>query len=65
MGNISTFDFSTLVAVAVAGLFLGIFIMLIGIKLYISLEYPQQFSEPDDWPDEDWVIGYEVKDDES
>ena len=55
--SMSTVDLSTLVAVGVAGLFLGIFIMLIGIKLYISLQYPTQFSEPDDWPDEDWVIG--------
>ena len=52
-----TFDLATLVAVGVAGLFFGVFVMLIGIKLYIYLQYPTQFSEKNDWPDEDWVIG--------
>ena len=46
-----------IILVAIAGFFLGIFIMLIGIKFYLSVQYPLQFSEPDDWPEEDWVIG--------
>ena len=51
-----------IILVAIAGFFLGIFIMLIGIKFYMSVQYPLQFSEPDDWPEEDWVIGVEVDD---
>jgi len=60
----NTADISTIILVAVAGLFIGVFAMLIGIKLYICFQYPLQFIEKDDWPEEDWVIGYEV-DDES
>ena len=57
-----TFDIATIVLVAIAGLFLGIVIMLIGFKFYMSVQYPMQFSEKDDWPEADWFIGYEVDD---
>lgn len=53
-------DFVTILLVAIAGFLFGIFVMMIGIKFYLSVQYPLQFSEPDDWPNEDWVIGYEV-----
>ena len=58
------YEFVDLVIMAVLGFFLGIFIMLIGIKFYMSVQYPLQFSEKDDWPEADWVIGYEVTDDD-
>jgi len=59
------YSLDQIILVAVAGLFVGIIIMLVGFKLYECMVYPTQFSEPDDWPKEDWVIGYEVNDDES
>ena len=59
-----TFDIATIVLVAIAGLFLGIVIMLIGFKFYMSVQYPLQFVEKDDWPEEDWVIGVEVDEDD-
>ena len=55
-------NIADIIIVAVAGFFLGIFIMLIGIKFYLVTQYPLQFVEKDDWPKEDWVIGYEVTD---
>ena len=58
------YEFADLVIVAILGLFLGVFVMLIGFKLWTYLQYPTQFVEKDDWPNEDWVIGVEV-DDES
>ena len=61
----SMYSFADLVIIAVLGLFLGVFIMMIGFKLWLYMQYPKQFSEKDDWPQEDWVIGYEVTDDES
>lgn len=57
-------DFVTILLVAIAGFLFGIFVMMIGIKFYLSVQYPLQFVEKDDWPNEDWVIGVEV-DDES
>ena len=59
------YEFADLVIMAILGLFIGVFSMLIGFKLWTYLQYPQQFTERDDWPEEDWVIGYEVNDDES
>ena len=56
------YSFADLVIMAVLGRFLGVFIMLIGFKLWVAMQYPTQFVEKDDWPEEDWVIGYEVDD---
>ena len=58
------FSIVDLIIMAILGLFLGVFCMLIGFKLWVYMQYPLQFVEKDDWPEEDWVIGYEV-DDES
>ena len=58
------YEFADLVIMAILGLFLGVFVMLIGFKLWVYMQYPTQFVEKDDWPEEDWVIGVEV-DDES
>lgn len=58
------YDIATLILLVMVGLFVGILIMLIGFKLWLFMKYMPQYTEPDDWPEEDWVIGVEV-DDES
>ena len=50
------FSLIDIVVVAVAALFLGIFVMLIGYKIYIVTEYPTEFKEPNERYDYDWVM---------
>lgn len=45
-----------IIIVAIAGLFVGIFSMLIGYKLWIFLQYPTEFKEPNERYDYDWVM---------
>ena len=50
------FSLIDIIVVAVAALFLGIFVMLIGYKIYIYNEYPSEFKEPNERCDYDWVM---------
>ena len=50
------FSIVDIIVVAVAALFLGIFVMLIGYKIYIYEEYPTEFKEPNERYDYDWVM---------
>jgi hypothetical protein len=50
------FSLIDIIVVAVAALFLGIFVMLIGYKIYIYTEYPTEFKEPNERYDYDWVM---------
>ena len=50
------FSIESIILAGVAGLFLGIFVMLVGFKLYIAMVLQPPYSEPDDWPDDEWVI---------
>ena len=50
------FSLVDIIVVAVAALFLGIFVMLIGYKIYIYEEYPTEFKEPNECYDYDWVM---------
>lgn len=51
-----TFSLVDILIVGVAALFLGIFVMLIGYKIYIYTEYPMEFKEPNERTDYDWVM---------
>lgn len=50
------FSIESIILAGVAGLFLGIFVMLVGFKLYIAMVLQPPYSEADDWPDTEWVI---------
>ena len=50
------FSLVDILIVAVAALFLGIFVMLIGYKIYIVTEYPLEFKVPNERYDYDWVM---------
>lgn len=43
-----------IILAGVAGLFLGVFVMLVGFKLWIAMVLQPPYTEEDDWPE--WSI---------
>ena len=43
-----------IILAGIAGLFLGVFVMLVGFKLWIAMVLQPPYTEDDDWPE--WSI---------
>ena len=43
-----------IILAGIAGLFLGVFVMLVGFKLWIAMVLQPAYTEDDDWPE--WSI---------
>ena len=50
------FSIADIVLVGILGLFLGVFIMLVGFKLYIAMVCQPLYTEEDDFPAADWCV---------
>ena len=50
------YDLTDIILVGILGLFLGVFISMVGFKLYIAMVCQPPYTEEDDFPAADWCV---------
>ncbi len=50
------YDLTDIILVGILGLFLGVFVSMVGFKLYIAMVCQLPYTEEDDFPAADWCV---------